>query len=193
MTQNQPPFHSRRGFLLAAGSAAILQTACSREAAEAEVKSKQASKTFKMGERAAIGTLTYSVLESSYFTQLGEAGKPKLADKRFLVIRMSITNGAGKEAEVPLFRLIDNKGAEFPELQEASFLPGWFGLLRKVGPTMTEEGRILFDVAPRPYKLEVTDGGETGKELLAYIDIPMDFDTAEPIPAAGQGVTEPAK
>ena len=54
---------------------------------------------------------------------------------------------------------------------------------------MTEEGRIVFDVSPRPYKLEVTDGGETGKELLAFIEIPMDFDTAEPIPSSGQTPT----
>lgn len=186
MTQNQSLIQSRRGFLFAASAAAIAQTACSREAADAEIKSKQVSKTFKMGERAAIGLLTYNVLESTYSAQLGQGGKPRMAEKRFLVIRMSITNGSGKEAEVPLFRLIDDKGNEIPELQDADFLSGWFGLIRKVGPTMTEEGRIVFDVTPRPYKLEVTDGGETGKEQLAFIEIPMDFDTAEPIPAAGQ-------
>ena len=193
MTQNQLPIHSRRDFLLAATATAtaatILQTSCSQEAAEAEIKAKQAAKTFKMGERAAIGKLTYSVLESTYSAQLSSAGKPRMAEKRFLVIRMSITNGSGKEAEIPLFRLVDDKGVETPELQEADFLPGWFGLIRKVGPTMTEEGRILFDVSPRPYKLEVTDGGQTGKEQLAFIEIPMDFDTAEPIPT---GVQAPA-
>ena len=189
MSQNQFPIHSRRGFLFAATAATVLQTSCSREAAEVETKSKQAAKTFKMGERAAIGTLTYSVLESTYSAQLSAAGKPRMAEKRFLVLRMSITNGSGKEAEIPLFRLIDDKGVETPEIQEADFLPGWFGLIRKVGPTMTEEGRIVFDVSPRPYKLEVTDGGETGKELLAFIEIPMDFDTSEPIPSSGQSPT----
>lgn len=195
MTQNQLPIHSRRGFLLAATATAtattLLETACSRDAAEVETKTKQAVKTFKMGERAPIGKLTYSVLESTYSAQLSAGGKPRMAEKRFLVIRMAITNGSGNEAEIPLFRLIDDKGVETPEIQEADFLPGWFGLIRKVGPTMTEEGRILFDVSPRPYKLEVTDGGQTGKEQLAYIEIPMDFDTAEPIPTGVQATGVP--
>ncbi|WP_031498530.1 DUF4352 domain-containing protein [Bryobacter aggregatus] len=188
MTQVEPQFHSRRFFLTATSVAAVLQFGCAKDALETDANIQRASKTFKMGERASVGLLTYSVLESTYFTQLGDQGKVRLAEKRFLVIRLSITNGGGKEAEIPLFRLVDNQGVETPELQEAEFLSGWFGIIRKVGPTMTEEGRILFDVTPKNYKLEVSDGGETGKEQLAFIEIPMDFDTAEPIPAAGQGI-----
>jgi hypothetical protein len=188
MTQVQLQFKTRRGFLAATPAALIAFSACSREGSETDAKIKRASKTFKMGERASIGLLTYNILESTYFTQLGNSGKSRLPEKRYLVIRMSITNGGAKEAEIPLFRLIDDNNAEFSEIQEAEFLPGWFGLIRKVGPTLTEEGRILFDVSPKTYKLEVTDGGETGKEQLAFIEIPIEFDTAEPIPAGAQTV-----
>ena len=186
MTQDQPQFQSRRGFLAATPAALLTLAACAREGAETDAKIKRASKTFKMGERASIGALTYNILESTYFTQLGDSGKARLPEKRFLVIRMSITNGGAKEAEIPLFRLVDDNNAESSEMQNAEFLPGWFGLIRKVGPTLTEEGRIVFDVAPKTYKLEVTDGGETGKEQLAFIEIPMEFDTSEPIPAGAQ-------
>ena len=186
MTQDQLQFHTRRSFLMATPAALLALGACAREGTETDAKIKQASKTFKMGERASIGVLTYNILESTYFTQLGDMGKLRLPEKRFLVIRLSITNGGGKEAEIPLFRLIDDNDVETSEIQEAEFLPGWFGLIRKVGPTLTEEGRIVFDVSPKTYKLEVTDGGETGKEQLAFIEIPIEFDTAEPIHSDAQ-------
>ncbi len=189
--QNCPMFHSRRRFFLAGSGAALSLVSCAREGAETESKAKLNAKTYKMGERAVVGALTYNVLEATYFTQLGEAGRSRLPEKRFLVIRMSITNGSGKEAELPLFRVVDDQGTEIGEVQEANFLSGWFGLIRKVGPTQTEEGRILFAVSPKSYKLEVTDGAEPGKEQLALVEIPIDFDTAEPVNSVPQPSAKP--
>lgn len=188
MTQVQPPFQTRRAILLTTISALAATAGCSRDGAETEAKIKQASKTFKMGERAAVGSLTYNVLEASFLSQMGDLGKSRIPEKRFLVIRMSITNGGAKEAEIPLFRVLDDSGVEVSEIQDADFLKGWFGLIRKIGPTQTEEGRIVFDVAPKNYKLEVTDGGEVGKEQLAFVEIPIDFDTTEQV----QSVPEPS-
>ena len=189
MTQVQPPFQTRRTFLLTTTALATLAS-CSKDGAETDAKIKQASKTFKMGERASVGNLTFNVLEATFFSQLGDIGQPKIPQKRFLVIRMSITNGGAKEVELPLFRVVDNANVETPELQDADFLKGWFGIIRKIGPTQTEEGRMLFDVAPKNYKLEVTDGGEVGKEQLAFIDIPIDFDTSEPVQAVPESSTK---
>lgn len=189
MTQDQQLFHSRRGFLLAAGGLTL--ASCAKDGAETEAAIKMASKTFKMGERASVGLLSYNVLEASYVSQLGDSGQSKIPQNRYLVVRMSITNGGPKEMELPLFRLVDASGAEFGEVQEADFLKGWFGLIRKIGPTQTEEGRILFDVKPKVYKLIVTDGAETGKEQMGFIEIPIDFDTTEPVPSGGQSVPAP--
>lgn len=184
MTQEPRMFHSRRAFLLAASAAGL--ASCAKEGAETEAKIKLASKTYKMGERAAVGLLTYNILEANYYSQLGEQGRIKMPEKRFLIIRLSITNGGAAEAELPLFRLIDGSGAEIGEVQQAEFIPGWMGMIRKVGPTQTEEGRILFDVSPKPYKLEITDGAEPGKEQTAYVEIPIDFETSEGTTAAPQ-------
>jgi hypothetical protein len=189
MTQEPHSFQSRRAFLFAAASISLVS--CARDGSETEANIRQASKTFKMGERATVGLLTYNVLEASYFSQLGDVGNSKIPEKRFLVIRMSITNGGAKEAELPLFRVVDAQGVEIGETQNAEFLSGWFGLIRKVGPTQTEEGRILFDVSPKNYKLEVTDGGESGSEQFAFIEIPIEFDTAEPIPSSGGAQASP--
>lgn len=181
MTQPTPPFLNRRLFLTGASGLVLGLAGCNRESAEAPEKK---GKTFKMGERAAVGLLTYNVLEATYFTQLGSAGSYKIPEKRFLVIRLAITNGGAKEAELPFLRLVDEAGTEYSEMGEADFLFGWFGLIRKIGPTQTEEGRILFDVQPKSYRLEVTDGAEPGKEQLGFVEIPIDFDTAEPVPSA---------
>jgi hypothetical protein len=181
MTQQLPPFLNRRLFLTGASGLVLGLSACSRENAEAP---ERKGKTFKMGERAAVGLLTYNILEATYFTQLGAAGAYKMPDKRFLVIRLAITNGGAKEAELPFLRLVDDAGTEYSEVGDADFLPGWFGLIRKIGPTQTEEGRILFDVQPKSYLLEVTDGAEPSKEQLGFVEIPIDFDTAEPVPSA---------
>jgi hypothetical protein len=190
MTQDLQPFQTRRSFFCT--SAALLTIAsCARDGAETDATIKMAAKTFKMGERAPVGILTYNVLEATYFTQLGDVGSPKIPSKRFLVIRLSVTNGGAKEAELPLFRVVDEAGQETSEVQEASFLSGWFGLIRKIGPTQTEEGRILFDIAPKKYKLEVTDGGEVGKEQLGFIEIPIEYETSEPINSATQPSPKP--
>jgi hypothetical protein len=179
-----PPFLNRKQFLL--GLSGVVLASCGGNSSSPDA-SKTPVRTFKMGERAAAGTLTYNVLEAEYRTQIGSATAPRIPEKRFLVLRLAITNGGGKEAELPMFHLVDAAGESYPEVQNGEGVAGWFGILRKIAPTSTDEGRILFDVTPRDYKLEVTDGAETGKEILAHIEIPMQFDTTEPIPAAGQG------
>ncbi len=184
MSQTMPPFLNRKEFLL--GLSGFWLAGCSSSAPDAD-SAKGPLRVFKMGERAGVGVLTYNVLEAEYKTQLGAAGSPRMPEKRFLVIRLQITNGGGKVAEVPLFSLIGPDGETHPEVQNGEGVAQWFGILRRIAATATEEGRILFDVTPRDYKLEISDGGETGKELLAHVEIPMQFDTAEPIPAGGQG------
>jgi hypothetical protein len=186
MTQKDTSFPSRKEFILGLSSVALF--GCN---SADSVSTKGPVKTGKVGERVSVGAVTYNVLEAEYKTQLGTATAPKLPEKRFLILRLAITNGGAKDVDLPMFTLVDEKGEAFQEVQDGAGVNGWLGMLRKIGPTSTEEGRVVFDVMPKDYKLEVSDGGEMGKELLAHIEIPMQFDTAEPIPAAGQGVLPP--
>lgn len=183
MTQKDTSFPSRKEFILGLAAAALF--GCN---SADSVATKGPVKTGKVGERVPVGVITYTILEAEYKTQLGTASAPKLPAKRFLILRLAITNGGSKDADLPMFSLVDSSGETYQEVQDGAGVNQWFGMLRKIAPTSTEEGRIVFDVMPKDYKLEVSDGGEMGKELLAHIEIPMQFDTAEPIPAAGQGV-----
>lgn len=183
MTQKDTSFLNRKEFVL--GLAGLGLFGCN---SADSVTVKGPAKTGKIGERVSIGVVTYNVLEAEYKTQLGTASSPKLPQNRFLILRMSITNGGAKDVDLPMFTLVDDKGEVYQEVQDGAGVNQWFGMLRKIAPTSTEEGRVVFDVMPKDYRLEVSDGGEAGKEQLAQIEIPMQFDTAEPIPAAGQGI-----
>jgi hypothetical protein len=65
---------------------------------------------FSMGERVPVGQMTYSVVETAWRPQLGEGFKIRTPEQRFLLIRISITNGTGKDASIPLLTLEGTNG-----------------------------------------------------------------------------------
>ena len=65
-------------------------------------KSQQSRTDFSMGERVPVGQMTYSVVESTWRTQLGESFKARTPEQRFLLIKISVTNGTGKDVSIPL-------------------------------------------------------------------------------------------
>jgi len=130
-----------------------------------------------MGERVSVGPLTYNVIETNWRSQLGSDFKVRLPERRFLLITISVTNGAGKVVSVPLFTLENQQGQTFQESDNGEGVENWFGLLRELNPAQTQQGRLLFDVPLGTYKLRVTDGGEPGAERFASINIPLRMDT----------------
>jgi hypothetical protein len=140
-----------------------------------------------MGERLTLGPLTYNVIESNWYSQLGEGFKTRSAQQRFLAISISVTNGGGTDVGVPLLGLQDSQGKITTELDNGDGLTGWLGLLRNVGPAQTVEGKILFDVPLASYRLRLTDGGGPGLEKYGWVTIPlrMDIDTGVQIQTPG--------
>jgi hypothetical protein len=141
-----------------------------------------------MGEKAPIGPLTYSVIETSWRSQLGDGFKLRTPQQRFLVIRLAVTNGGGTDTSVPLLQLENQNGQMFMESENGEGIDKWFGLLRTIQPAETVEGRIVFDVPLTSYRLRVTDGAGPGAEKYAWISIPlrMDVDTVQtPVPGGG--------
>lgn len=133
--------------------------------------------TYQMGEKAAAGKLVYVVSHAEWKTQLGEGAAARIPAHRFLLLHLSVTNSGVEAAALPLFQLVNAKGASYRELEDGSMLPGWLGLLRNLKPVETIEGVILFDVPPANYKLQITDAGPPGEEITAYIDIKLVMDT----------------
>jgi hypothetical protein len=142
---------------------------------------RQTRTEFSMGERVRIGELTYSVVESAWRTQLGESFKIRTPENRFLLIKVSVTNGTGKDVSIPLLTLEGNNGQTYREIAEGEGVDNWFGLLRTISPGQTQQGNVVFDVPLTSYKLRVPDINETGFEGYASVQIPLRMDPDVPI------------
>jgi hypothetical protein len=153
--------------LLAAASSAL--TSCGARPNNARVE-------YEMGDRITVGPLTYNVVETAWRSQLGSDFKLRTPQDRFLLVTISVTNGGGKEASVPLLSLENENGKIYQESDNGEGVDNWFGLLRSLTPAQTQQGRLLFDVPLTGYRLRVTDGGEPGNEKSTFIRIPLRMD-----------------
>jgi hypothetical protein len=160
----------KRDTLHAAGALAICGTlilsGCAKGPAPVRV--------YKMGEQVQAGRLIYTIYETEWKPQLGDGPTATIPSNRFLIVRLSVTNGGAQTYDIPQMALLDSAGKSYPELAEAPGLTDWMGIVRKVQPARTEEGRVVFDVPMSAYKLNVLDEAEPG-EASALIDMPLDF------------------
>ena len=154
-------------------SSALFFTACQ--------KGPATGTQFSMGDRVPVGQMTYSVVESEWKTQLGESFKVRSPENRFLLIRISVTNGTGTDASIPLFTLEASNGQTYRELSNGEGVVNWFGLLRTISPGQTQQGAILFDVPLTSFKLRVTDVADPGLEKYVTVQIPLRLDADVPI------------
>ena len=146
--------------------------------------------SYRMGERATVGKLIYNVTETQWKTTLGDNSTPRVPERRFLLVKLTVTNSGTEPVGLPLLRLFDANGNDHRELDNGDGVEGWMGYLRMLNGVETREGTLLFDVAPASYKLQITDGGDAENEIIGYVDIPLrmeaDPNLSEPpaIPAA---------
>lgn len=148
-------------------SSSLFVTGCS------DVKKESQAKPWAMGERVPIGPFTFTVLESEWKQELTGSKGRILPKERFLVLRLSATNGGGERKSVSFLSIRDDKDKEFTEFQELEGFPGWMGILRDLPVAGTEQGLIVFDVPLGHYRLVVNDGGAPGEERSAVIDLPL--------------------
>jgi len=154
--------------------AALALASCSGKKAGAGVM------TFKMGERASVGKLIYTVTETEWKPTLGEGASARVPEHRFLMVRVNITNSGAELVHVPLLALYNEAGKEFRELDNGEQVSDWLGLLRRVSPAETLQGAMLFDVPPAAYRLQITDGGDLENEAISYVEIPLHME-ADPV------------
>ena len=133
-----------------------------------------------MGERVTVGPLTFNVLDSTWKSQLGELPALRMPNNRFLILTISVTNGGGSEVSFPMLTL-EGQGQTIKELESGEGIEGWLGIIRSIAPAQTLQGKIMFDVPLGTYKLKVTDGGEPGREKIAFVEIPLRMEHDQPI------------
>ena len=140
-----------------------------------EVKKESQGRPWAMGEKVALGPFTYTVLDSEWVQELNGSKGKLIPKERFLVLRLSVTNGGGEQKSVSYLHVRDDKGKEFPEVQEMEGVKDWMGILRMLPVAGTENGLLVFDVPMGHYRLVVNDGGSAGEERTSLIDLPLNM------------------
>jgi hypothetical protein len=166
---------TRATFLLSALVAALV-TLCSCFSGKANVL------TFPIGQRVQVGKLFYQVTEAKWITEVQGAKQPP--KNRILQLHLTVTNSGTAPAMLPFLRLMDAAGAERTEVSDLEQNPVWFGMLRLVPASSTEEGFVYFDVPVGAYKLEVVDNSNADDEKIAYIEIPASLTPPTQAPGA---------
>jgi hypothetical protein len=131
----------------------------------------------RMGERVTVGSLVYNVFEDQWKAQLGHDTDTRVPKDRFFLVRLSVVNGGSADLMVPSLTLVDDAGQTYPELSNGDQVPEWTGYLRRVKPAETLQGNVVFDVAPKHYRLRVTD---ENSQVTRDIDIPLNFASDTP-------------
>ena len=134
-----------------------------------------------MGERVPVGQMTYSVVESAWKTQLGESFQTRSPENRFLLLKLSVTNGTGQDVSVPFLTLEGTNGQTYREINKGDGVDNWFGILRTISPGQTQQGNILFDVPLSSYKLRIPDIADPGLERFVVVNIPLQLDSELPL------------
>jgi hypothetical protein len=150
--------------LLACAGAAVLLAGCSRQTPRPVV-------TYKMGETARVGPLSYTVTEAEWFDQLGEGAAARLPKNRFLAVRLTVTNGGAQRSAIPPAELVDTRGETHPEV-DAAELGDWFGTFRGLDPAQSDHGRLVFDVPSGAYRLRVAEDADPDQQSAALIELP---------------------
>lgn len=160
--------------LLIVAAAALFTPGCGKQQNSLRID-------YDMGEKVTVGPLTYTVVESSWRSQLGNEFKMRIPQQRFLMITVAVTNGGGHEVSIPLLTLENSNGQSYLESDNGEGVDNWFGILRSLTPAQTQQGRILFDVPLASYKLRLSDGGLAGSEKYSWVQIPLRMDTDTPV------------
>ena len=115
------------------------------------------AKIYAAGEKAGVGPLTYAVVDTQIFPQLGESRHGTHSGKSVYVVQLSVSNSSNADVPIPALTLVDDNGQTYNELSDGTDVPNWMGVIRKVGAGGTELGSIAFDAPSKHYRLRVTD------------------------------------
>jgi hypothetical protein len=110
--------------------------------------------TYPMGSQVYVGPLTLNALETEWKERLDTDNGQREPKHRFLLIRVTVTNGGGGEQGLPLLNLVDSKGTMYLEEDK---------LRVSTGGDPEQEMFALIDI---PFKLDSVQPN-AGTDLIA--------------------------
>jgi hypothetical protein len=150
---------------------------CTTSCRDSEAMPKQTPvATFSMGEKAQVGPLIYTVIDTKWEVSLGEPPTPRIPARRFYILTVSTVNTASTPASIPSFTMVDDDGNSYQELGNGEGVQDWLGVARRVQPADSLKGTIVFDVPQKHLKLRVADE----EDKFAFVDIPFSLGQAPP-------------
>ena len=128
---------------------------------------------YAAGDKATVGPLVYNVTDTEVADKLGDdPNNERTPQDRFFLVKVSVSNSSPDDQSIPAMALVDDGGHSYNELPDGTGVPSWLGVVRKVGPTQTETGVVVFDAPTRHYRLRLND---TLDEKEIAIDVPLNF------------------
>ena len=123
--------------------------------------------------------MIYNVYDTQYLLKLGDEPDVRVPVNRFLTIHLTAVNSGGAKADesIPTLTLLDDSGAVYNEMDNGAGVTQWLGFARTVRPAESVTGNVVFDVAPKHYKLRIAD--ETDSHY-ALVDLPLTFGDSTP-------------
>ena len=135
--------------------------------------SKNQPVIYAAGDKATVGPLVYNVVDTELADQLGDnPNNERTPQDRFFLVKVSISNSSADDQPIPAMTLVDDAGRSYTELADGTGVPNWLGVIRKVRPTQTEQGVVLFDAPTKHYRLRLNDPLD---ENEIAIDVPLSF------------------
>src|SRR5580704_3227799 len=152
---------------LSVAALSVATTGCSASS------SKKESTIYPAGEKAVVGPLTYSITDTEMTQTLGDdPATARNAQERFYLVKVTVSNSSSNDQPIPAMTLVDDQGHSIAELADGANVTNWLGDVRKVAPTQTEQGVVVFDAPTKHYRLRLNDPFDE-KEIS--IDVPLDF------------------
>lgn len=142
--------------------------------------------TVRMGDQVSVGPITYNVFESQWTPDLPGTNGRRTPKNRFLVLRLSVTNGGAKDFPLPLLKLEGSNGQTYMEEDSGDGVRDWLGLIRVIPVAQNVTGRVVFDVPPGSYKVQLVDNGEPEDQRVKYVEIPYNVEQQVKMPAPGE-------
>lgn len=169
--------------------AALSLAACSSAPA------KKDAKLYAAGEKAAVGSLTYSVVDTAYMPLLGDdPANQRTPRNRFVVVDVSVTNTGNTDTNIPPMTLVDDSGQTYPELGDGAGIPRWLGVVRNVGSVQTEAGQVLFDAPAKHYRLRLTEDLDDDVSIdIPFTLIHEEMHDLKAVPDSDSTITIPKK
>lgn len=96
----------------------------------------------------------------------------------FFVVDLLVRNNDRTASTLPPLKLVDTQGREYDE--SSTLMPGSFSPFKKLNPTVSSQGYVVFDAPRGTYKLKLSGGYESGETAL------INLATANQAPQAAQ-------